>query len=231
MKNKLFAVALTLLIAVIFSSCISVERFVKLNPDGTGEEEMKMIFQREFYSMVGSFAMMFDSTGTESGMMDSLYDATAGIEKLKEQFNSTEGVTLIDCYSQIQPDSSNLVFVKYAFNDVQRIGESMNKVNEDFEESPSKVTLTRENDGLVFRYSYENTDTSLSYMGDSASSEMISGLAGLFVGGKFKLELDAPFDIQSTNATSQDGRRLVWDYPLSKLISEKKFVLEAVMKE
>ncbi len=223
-------IAAAALIALLFSSCISVERRVKLEPDGSGTEELKMIFHREFYTTLGTFAVMFDSTGSMAGVMDSMYNVTSDLNKLREQFNSTDGVTLIDTYNEIQPDSSNIVFVKYSFNNVEKIGQSMNKVNSDFEENPSKVTFESDDGNYVFRYLYENTDTSMSGMGDSASKQMMAGLAGLFSEGKFLFELDAPFDVISSNATSQTGRKLVWDLKMSELMSQENYLLEAVMK-
>ncbi|MBX7043281.1 MAG: hypothetical protein K1X85_10285 [Ignavibacteria bacterium] len=229
-RNRFVLTVAAAMIALIFSSCISVERRVKLETDGSGTEELKMIFHREFYTTLGTFAAMFDSTGSMAGVMDSMYNVTSDLNKLREQFSSTEGITLIDTYNEIQPDSSNLVFVKYAFNNVEKIGQSMNKVNSDFEESPSRVTFDAEDGNRVFRYLYENSDTSMSQMGDSAGNQMMAGLAGLFTEGRFMFELDAPFDVVSSNATTQTGRKLVWDLKMSDLISQKKYLLEAVMK-
>jgi hypothetical protein len=59
---------------------------------------------------------------------------------------------------------------------------------------------------------------------------MMAGLAGLFSEGRFLFELDAPFDVVSSNATSQTGRKLVWDLKMSELMTQESYLLEAVMK-
>ncbi len=229
MHRKPLILVLFCLFPLVVSSCISVERYVKLSSDGSGTEEIKMIFQKEFYSGVGSFAMMFDSTATEGDIRDSMYTATSELVSLKEQFQATEGITLIDAYSEIQPDSSNVINVKYSFDKVSRIGESMNKVNQDFESTPSKVSLIEEGDNLFFSYTYENAASGDSE--DSLSAQMLQGLAGMFNTGRFLFELETPFEVISSNATSQSGNKLVWDMSISSIMTENKVHMEAVFKK
>jgi antitoxin component YwqK of YwqJK toxin-antitoxin module len=207
-----------------------LERTVRLNIDGSGEEEMKMIYQKEFYNMLGTFTMMFDSAGSQTDMMDSMYNATSEMTKLRSSFDSTKGLKLIESYSEIQPDSSNLVYVKYTFDSVYKIGESLNKVSDDFEDQPAKITYGVEDGKMVFRYLYESPEGEAGEMEDSVKSEMMSGLASMFQNGKFRFELNLPNEVISSNATDSENRKLVWDLPLSGIITENKLLIEAVMK-
>ncbi len=229
-KRQIFPIYILVLLTLVFSSCISVERTIKLNSDGSGEEVLKLIYQKEFYNMLGTFTMMFDSTGGQSNLMDSMYNATSELSKLRSSFESTEGLRLIESYSRIQPDSSNLVYVNYAFDSVYKIGESMNKVSDDFEDQPAKITYETEDGNIVFRYLYESPDVGNDPSADSLKAQMMSGMASMFQNGKFRFELNSPYDVVSSNATSQDGRNLVWDLPLSDIITNNRLLIEAVLK-
>lgn len=229
-QKQLIPIYLLILLTFVFSSCISVERTIKLNRDGSGEEVLKMIYQKEFYNMLGTFTMMFDSSGSQSNLMDSMYNATSELSKLRGSFESTEGLKLIESYSKIQPDSSNLVYVNYTFDSVYKIGESMNKVSDDFEDQPAKITYGSEDGNMVFRYLYESPDTGSDPSADSLKTQMMSGMASMFQNGKFRFELNSPYDVVSSNATFQDGRNLVWDLPLSEIITSNKLLIEAVLK-
>lgn len=228
--TKAYLVLSAITLAFVFSSCITLERTVRLNIDGSGEEEMKMIYQKEFYNMLGTFTMMFDSAGSQTDMMDSMYNATSEMTKLRSSFDSTKGLKLIESYSEIQPDSSNLVYVKYTFDSVYKIGESLNKVSDDFEDQPAKITYGIEDGKMVFRYLYESPEGEAGEMEDSVKSEMMSGLASMFQNGKFRFELNLPNEVISSNATDSENRKLVWDLPLTGIITENKLLIEAVMK-
>lgn len=227
---KVYLIAVSVVLSGLFSSCITLERNVKLNIDGSGEEEMKIIYQKEFYNMLGTFTMMFDSAGSQTNLMDSMYNATSEMSKLRSSFDSTKGLKLIESYSEIQPDSSNLVFVKYTFDSVYKIGQSLNKVSDDFEDQPAKITYQFEDGNIAFRYLYESPEGEAGEMGDSVKAEMMSGLASMFQNGKFRFELNLPNEVISSNATDQEGRKLVWDLPLTGIITENKLLIEAVMK-
>ena len=58
----------------------------------------------------------------------------------------------------------------------------------------------------------------------------MSGMASMFANGKFRFELNSPFEVVSSNATTQDGRTLVWDMPISEIITSNKLLIEAILK-
>ncbi len=228
--TRVYLIAISIVLSGLLSSCITLERTVRLNLDGSGEEEMKITYQKEFYNMLGTFTMMFDSAGSQTNLMDSIYNATSEMSKLRSSFDSTKGLRLIESYSEIQPDSSNLVFVRYTFDSVYKIGQSLNKVSDDFEDQQAKITYQIEEGNMAFRYLYESPEGEAGEMEDSVKAEMMSGLASMFQNGKFRFELNLPNEVISSNATDREGRKLVWDLPLTGIITENKLLIEAVMK-
>ena len=57
---------------------------------------------------------------------------------------------------------------------------------------------------------------------------MLQGFAEMFTAGKFYFELETPFEVVSSNATTRNGNKLVWDIPISSVVSENSILLEAV---
>lgn len=229
MKLRNLLVLMVISLAFTFVSCISVDRKLTLNADGSGEEIMKITYHKEFYTGLGTFMMMFDSTGT-GNFMDSVFNMEEELNGLRSEFNTKSGIKLIDLKSEFQPDSSNVVTVNYLFDNVAVTGQTLRDINETFESQDAAVTYAREGDELVYRYIIEVSPDDSTGGNDSLGAGMMKSLAEMFSAGSFRYEMLMPADVITSNATFQDGRTLVWNFPMNSLMQGGKLMLEAKLR-
>lgn len=231
---------LLITVSIIFSSCISINRNVTVNRDGSGSEIMTIKFNKVFYEMMASMSSLMDSTRRQ-GYLDSLYSDEIFIDKTKSMYDTTQGVKLVDIYSFKDPDSSNSFVVKYDFDNLIKIGSSMVNLNSDNHgnnDDNAIVTYKKEGNEIVFNYLFEETlpkktipGDSLAPSNDSLNEQMKNSMSELFKGGSFTFEIQFPYEVISSNAKYSEGNRLVWDYTISDLMTSGKMNLEAVLKD
>jgi hypothetical protein len=227
-----FIVLTLLIVCTTLNSCVSVERKIKINKDGSGEETMKISFMKEFYSMMSSMASIMDST-RQKEFLDSLYNDEIFMNKTKSGYDSIPGLNISDIYSVRNSDSSNSFVIKYSFDSISKIGSSMEKTIEEDnkKKSPAIVTLEKDGDEIVFSYLYEQPKGEDIPENDSLMEEMKLGMAKMFGNGYINFEIEFPYEIISSNATSSDQRTLKWNYPISDVFMNSIMKLEARMKE
>lgn len=232
-NNKAFSFLLVIAICISLSSCIGVDRKIKLNKDGSGEETMKITFMKEFYALMSSMSAMMDSSRQES-FLDSLYNDQIFIDKTKDGYDSIPGVKIIDIFSEKNFDSSSTFTIKYSFDNLDVLGTSLQKTLEDDKEKqdeiPTTVTMLPEGDNIVFSYDYDNPENETGEV-DSSEIAMKNSMVKIFENGFINFEIEFPYEVISSNATSSSGNTLNWDYKMTDIFMDSKLNLEAVMKK
>lgn len=232
-KNKAYSFLLILAMCFSLSSCIGVDRNIKLNKDGSGEETMKITFMKEFYGLMSSMSAMMDSS-RQISFLDSLYNDQIFIDKTRESYDSIQGVKIIDIFSSKNDDSSSTFVIKYNFDNLDVLGSSLQKTLEDEkdnnEEIPTTVTMKPEGDNIVFNYLYDNPEKDITDT-DSTEIEMKNSMVKIFENGYINFEIEFPYEVISSNSTSGSGNVLKWNYPMTDIFMTSKLDLEAVMKK
>jgi len=228
---KNFFLLIVLILSSLFSSCISINRNISVNKDGSGSEIMTIKFDKIFYQMMASMSSLMDSTRRQ-GYLDSLYSDEIFVDKTKEEYDSTSGIKLIDIYSLKDPDSSNSFVIKYDFDSLIKIGSSLNNINSSGnKEDISTVIYNKEGNDILFNYIYEEAKPQGAETNDSLTAEMRKGMSELFKGGNFTFEIQFPYEVISSNANSSEGNKLHWDFSISDMMSTGKMKLEAILKD
>lgn len=219
-----------ILFSVILSSCLSVNRNIKIKKDGSGEETMKITFQKQFYNLMSSMSSMMDSVRRQ-GYLDSLYSDELFLSQTKNKYDSIPGIKVIGLSTEKGPDSSNSIIIKYQFDSVIKIGQSMGSLKEDESSSITDVSWNKEGDKIFFNYTYEESPQEKAAVNDSTSAEIKNSMSEVFAGGSFNITIDFPYEVISSNATSREGNLLHWTYTMPEVIMQGKMKLEAVLKE
>ncbi len=228
--NYSFRFALIIFCSFVITSCLSVSRNIVINKDGSGKETMKITFSKEFYSVMSSFASFMDSSRQQS-YLDSLYSDEIYIDKTREEYGSVPGVKIIDITSERNADSSNNIVIKYEFDSIKKIGSSLNNLKDDDTSSQTIIRWTKDDDEISFVYSYEQKNPEEKPDNDSLAEQMKQGMAEMFGSRNVNFEIEFPYEVISSNATSSDGNKLTWNIPLSDIFITGKMELEATMKE
>ena len=225
-------VILFLIVCLSLNSCLSVDRKIKLNRDGSGEEVLKITFMKEFYSMMSVMTDFMDSARKQT-FLDSLYNDDVFISKTESKYDSA-GVKLIDISSSTNYDSSKSFIIKYSFDSISKIGSLLeNTVDDDADiKAPAIVTLDKVGNEMVFNYIYEMEEPEELGGGDddTLAAQMKASIVNMFGSGFLNFEIEFPYEVVSSNASSANGNTLTWNYPLSEIIMKSEMKLEAVMK-
>lgn len=231
-EKLLFNFVTLFLLAITFSSCLSIKREIKVSYDGSGTETMTIKFDKIFYDMMGSFSSLMDSAKA-GDFMDSLYKDEDFISKTRAKYDSMPGVKLLELYSHKNEDLSNSFIIKYEFDSLIKINSAvLNRFetpgNDDAE---TEINFDNKDGKVFFSYIYKNPKSdSAGVNGDSLSSAMSESITDLFKEGEVLFEIEFPYEIISSNATMTEGKKLIWKYSLAESMSKDKMILEAEMK-
>ena len=182
---------------------------------------------------MASMTSLMDSTRRQ-GFLDSLYSDDVFENKTVEKYDSIQGIKIIDLSTVMNNDSSKTFTIDYEFDDITKIGSSLNYINENDDKYKTDVTFKEDNGKVTFHYLYEMKDDDLTESfddNDSLAQKMKLSMAKMFEGGDFDFEVELPYEVISTNANEQDGRKLKWNFSMSDVFTKDKISLEAEMQK
>ncbi len=222
---------LLMILCLSLNSCLSVNRKIKLNKDGSGTEILTVTFMKEFYSMMSVMTEFMDSTRKES-FLDSLYNDEIFTNKTKEKYDSIAGVNITGISSENNGDSSKSFIISYDFDSLIKIGSVLEKTVEDESDikNPASVTMNDEGDQIVFNYIYRQTEPEALNDNDTLAEQMKASVMNMFGNGFINFEIEFPYEVISSNATVSNGNILTWNYPMTEIIMQSELKLEAVMR-
>ena len=228
--KKLAIIAILLFLSLNLTSCINITRNIKVNKDGSGSENMMLEFDKTFFDIMVSFATMGDSINANA-IRDSLYDDEDFISGIKEKLVGIPGLTLENIYSVTNADSSKTIFASYAFDNVDKLGISISDDSDQLLSEKIEVKYTDRGNDVLFTYT-ELEDPENTNGEDSTYTAIIDGIAELFKGKQAVYSFEFDYDVVTSNATTQDGRKLTWIVPLDeKMRNREKLHLEAVLQK
>ncbi|MBS1516761.1 MAG: hypothetical protein JSS91_01600 [Bacteroidetes bacterium] len=233
-KGKLFFVVIPIILtSMLMSSCISINRQIKVNTDGSGKELLKITFMKEFYVIMSSMAALMDSTRRQ-GYLDSLYSDDVFQNKTVTKYDSVKGIKIINLSAETNEDSSKTFTIDYEFDSISKIGSSLSSINEDNDKYVTDVKFEDKGGNIYFLYEYKSKEDVIPGSGednDSLSVKMREGMSKMFENGKFDFEIEFPYEVISSNAVSQTGNTLKWEYPMKDVFLNNSLRLEAVLKK
>ena len=228
--KKLAIIAILLFLSLNLTSCINITRNIKVNKDGSGSENMMLEFDKTFFDIMVSFATMGDSINANA-IRDSLYDDEDFISGIKEKLVGIPGLTLENIYSVTNADSSKTIFASYTFDNVDKLGISISDDSDQLLSEKIEVKYTDRGNDVLFTYT-ELEDPENTNGEDSTYTAIIDGIAELFKGKQAVYSFEFDYDVVTSNATTQDGRKLTWIVPLDeKMRNREKLHLEAVLQK
>lgn len=229
MKNITFPLTiLTILFSTLFTSCISIERAIKINEDGSGKEVMTAVYTKDFFDFIKSTVNALDSTKNNS-YLDSLYNGDIFSRDIKKSYKKINGIKIKDIKSKLNPDSSMVMTISYTFDDIEKLSETIRELESNdntFGKSKVDISFKKKNGKYHFKYDIRKFDYS-----DSNKSVMNS-LAAFFEGQKMTFKITFPLKVTSSNASITNGKTLTWEYDMAKLMTDTTAtIMEAEMKK
>ena len=232
MKNSRFYILtlIAILSMITLSSCLNIDRKIKINSNGTGTEVQTFDIDRRFYELLITMVQSLDSTKAKS-VRDSLYNHETMLIPIRENLGSKEGIQLISLTGVTNEDSSVTYRFEYNFDDVSKLGYATNisaKEMSGEQQSKSEI-IWKENENTI--------NFSLLYKPDPGEDvnqeDNMKAFSFLFANKNVNFEIEFPYEIESSNAINTSGTKGVWSFPVSELMLDKtkKLFLEAVLRK
>ncbi len=232
MKNlRFYVLAVTVLISMMtLSSCLNIDRKIKINSNGTGTEVQTFDIDRRFYELLFTMVQSLDSAKAKS-VRDSLYNHETMLIPIRENLGSKEGIQLISLTGVTNEDSSVTYRFEYNFDDVSKLGYATNisaKEMSGEQQSKSEIIWKENENTINFSLLYKPDP------GDDVNQEdNMKAFSFLFANKNVNFEIEFPYAIESSNAINTSGTKGVWSFPVSELMLDKtkKLYLEAVLRK
>jgi hypothetical protein len=228
MKIKLVVpVFAILVISLLSGGCLDVNRKITIKPDGSGLEVQQIKIDRSFYDMIIMMVAAMDTTKSLT-IRDSLYDHQEMISKIEKNLSGRDGIVLKKVDGRTEPDSSNVYTLEYSFDNVKRLSYTTNVNPDDQLNSGSRTESKWADNGneILFSFVY------ISEKDSSMNDDQKLGLEQLFKGKNMTFDIDFPYDVVSSNATSVSGRNAKWVFPIYDIyMNSAKLNLEAKLKK
>jgi hypothetical protein len=229
MKNFVFLKIFPFIISMfIFSSCISIERAIKINEDGSGKEIMTVHYTKDFFDFLSATAMAFDSVKGKS-IVDSLYNKDIFEDEIKDKYKKIDGITLKEIKSKFNSDSSLTLKVNYTFDNIEKLSQTFNSLGKDestFGKGKTEIVFKSDNKKIIFKYKYEIENQ------EDSSKSIRNSLAGFFKDQKMTFNISFPNKIINSNAQKTNGKTLTWEFDMGKMMTEGKVInMEAEIKK
>jgi hypothetical protein len=232
MRKKLFYLPLLFIAVSLFtlSSCLDINRKIKVNPDGSGNEVQTFKIDKMFYDLIFGLVSGLDSSKAKN-VKDSLYNHDDMLKTIRENLSKKEGIEIVSLTGVTNSDSSSTYTFDYNFNYIDKIGYATNISPKELsgeEKSKSQIVWKDNGNSIYF---------SLLYTPDSGKepteSDNNRAFSYLFAGKNVSFEIEFPYEIESSNALNVSGKKCIWTFPISDMMLEKdkKLFLEATLKK
>ena len=113
--KKITTVLVFILLTLVFAGCLQVETTVKVNKDGSGTINEKVLFSKSFVSMIREFTLAFQDSGSTEDF--SLYEEENIIADAKDYGDNVEYVS----YNKISIENWEGYEAVYSFDDITKV--------------------------------------------------------------------------------------------------------------
>jgi hypothetical protein len=228
MKRLLILYTLLLAASIAFSGCFDIKRDIKIYPNGSGVEKMYVTIDKEFFSLMQTYAAM-DNSGRMRRKLDSLNDNTLFYGGITTDIQRAPGISLRDLVLTNKPDGGKEIYINYTFDDPSAIIRVMNELTYSFSNQLNVIYATLkffdEGDKLNFKSVVRNASRSFD---DSTALSLFSSLIST---SRITESIEFPFDIVSSNAQSQADKTLTWDFSMRDAVYNQVEMTAELVRE
>lgn len=232
MRKKLIYLPILVVLVGLFSlnSCIDINRKIKVNADGSGNEVQTFKIDRMFYDLIFSMVQGFDSSKAKT-VKDSLYNHDDMLKTIRENLSKKEGIEIVSLTGVTNSDSSSTYTFDYNFNSVEKIGYATNISPKELSgEEKSKSKVEWKDNGSTIYFSLLYTPDSSK---DTTDNDNNKAFSFIFANKNVNFEIEFPYVIESSNAINVSGNKALWTFPISDMMLDKSKILflEATLKK
>lgn len=204
--------------ALYVSGCVDVQRDIKMYPNGGGVEELRVMLDKDFFDTFQTYASS-DQTGQAKGKLDTMKDNLLFYNELMADLQKTPGTSVKDLLITDKEGGAKEVYLKYTFDDPQAliniIKEGTFRYSNQLNIIWETIKFLQDDNTLKFKYTLRKANRAFS---DDLALSMFSGL---MMAKTLNVNFEFPFEVTSTNASSQTGNLVRWTASMNDVVNNQ----------
>jgi hypothetical protein len=229
-KNAKYFFTFLILLAVTFfsSGCFDVKREIKMNPDGSGLENVYITFDKEFFEKMETLVAL-DKTGKWKKKLDTLNDNGMLENGIRADIQRVGGTSIKELVVSANADGSKQVYVQYSFDEPSVLVKIIKEVTFSWSNQLpvqfSTIKFLDDNGNLTFKYVTRKAERSFD------DENMHSVFSSMYSSKKITYTIDFPFEVKESNAMTQAGNMLTWEMTMEDVIRNQKTDTAGLVKD
>lgn len=221
---------LALLCAITFLSqgCFDVKREIKMNPDGSGLENMYITLDAEFFEKMKTLAAS-DQSGKWKRKLDTLNDNGMLENGIRNDIQRVGGTSIKELTVNTQADGSKQIYIQYSFDEptiwAKVVKEAAFSWSNQLPVQFSTIKFFDDNGLLTFKHTTRKAERSFD------DELMHTAFSSMYPSKRITYTIEFPFDVKESNATSSAGNTLTWEMTMENAIYGQQTDTAALSKD
>ncbi len=212
----------------ISSGCFDVKREIVMNPDGSGDENLYVTLDKEFFERMNILATS-DATGKWKKRADSVNDNTMIENRIKMDMGRVGGTSVKEVKVTSNADGTKEIFMQYHFDEpivlLKVIKECTFSWSNQLPVQFSTLKFQYDEGDLFFKHTTRKAERSFD------DELMNSVFSPIYASKKVSYSIEFPFDVKESNAMTSAGRTLSWEMTFDNIMFNQQTDTASLVKD
>ena len=225
---RILLIPVILFVLFFSTGCFDVKREIKMNPDGSGLENMYITFGTDLFEKLTALSLA-DPSGKWKKKLDSLNDNGILENSLRDNFQKVGGISIKEIVVTSNPDGSKQVYIQYSFDEpeawIKVSREAAFGWSNQLAVQYSSLKFLDDSGELTFKHITRKANRSFD------DELMHSFLSPIYPAHRITYSIEFPFEVKESNAQNQAGNMLTWETNFENIIYNQVTDTAALVKD
>lgn len=223
-------ILLSFLPVILFlsSGCFDVKRDIKMNPDGSGDENLYVTLDKEFFERMDILAAS-DATSKWKKRADSIKNNSMIEDRIKIDMGRVGGTSVKEVKVTDNADGSKEIFLQYHFDEpivlLKVIKECTFTWSNQLPVQFSTLKFQYDEGDLFFKHTTRKAERSFD------DELMNSVFSPTYPAKRVTYTIEFPFDVKESNAMTSAGRMLTWEMTMENIMFNQQTDTASLVKD
>ena len=212
----------------ISSGCFDVKRDIKMNPDGSGDENLYVTLDKEFFERMDILATS-DVTGKWKKRADSVKNNSMIENRIKMDMGRVGGTSVKEVKVTTNADGTKEIFLQYHFDEpivlLKVIKECTFSWSNQLPVQFSTLKFQYDEGDLFFKHTTRKAERSFD------DELMNSVFSPTYAAKRVTYNIEFPFDVKESNAMTSAGRILTWEMTMENIMFNQQTDTASLVKD
>jgi len=215
-------------ILFISSGCFDVKREIVMNPDGSGDENLYVTLDKEFFERMDILATS-DATGKWKKRADSVKNNSMIEDRIKMDMGRVGGTSVKEVKVTTNADGTKEIFLQYHFDEpivlLKVIKECTFSWSNQLPVQFSTLKFQYDEGDLFFKHTTRKAERSFD------DELMNSVFSPTYAAKRVTYTIEFPFDVKESNAMTSSGRILTWEMTMENIMFNQQTDTASLVKD